>query len=78
LPIFLFFCVHFVKEEIGLILIVYKGASLIGGNCTKHPKKNIMFYPPKGSSGKDFNLCNLRYIFINIMQPIINISSIIK
>jgi hypothetical protein len=76
LPIFLF-CDCFVKEEIGLILIVYKGASLKGGNCTMNPK-NIMFYPPKGSSGEDFNLCNLRYISINIMQPIINTSSIIK
>ncbi len=40
------FCVCFVKVNGGLILDVYKGVSLIGGNCTKTPKK-LIINPPK-------------------------------
>ncbi len=57
------FCVCFVRVKVGFNVNCIKGVSFIGGNYLKFKKR------PKGWSDVDLEFCNLRCIFVNMVQP---------
>lgn len=71
-----FFLVCFVNENTSCTFVEYKGRSLTSGNCQK-TLLNIIFKPLKGKMFA-FNVCSFRSMPMNILQPTIDISSIIK
>jgi hypothetical protein len=74
LPIIFFEFVLWMQRLV-CIFVKYNGVSFIGGNCKKSPM-NIMFIPPNGNI-LGFNFCNFKCIVTIILQPTIEISSII-
>lgn len=65
----------FMNAKVGCIFVRYNGVSFIGENCIK-PSVNIMFIPQNGNI-LDFNFCNFKCIVTSMLQPTIEISSII-
>jgi hypothetical protein len=63
------------NAKVGCIFVEYNGVSFIGGNWKKSPM-NIMFIPPNGNI-LDFNFCNFKCTVTSMLQPTIEISSII-
>jgi hypothetical protein len=63
------------NAKVGCTCVKYNGVSFIGGNCKK-PPVNIMFIPPN-SNILNFNFCNFKCIVTSMLQPTIEISSII-
>ncbi len=63
------------NAKVGCIFVKYNNVSFMGGNCKKLPM-NIMFIPPTGNI-LDFNFCNFKCIVTSMLQPTIEISSII-
>jgi hypothetical protein len=64
-----------VNAKVGWIFIEYNGVLVIRGNSKKLPM-NIMLIPPNGNI-LDFNLYDFRCIITSMLQPNIEISSII-
>ncbi len=63
------------NAKVGCIFVKYNCVSFIGENCKKS-SVNIMFIPPNGDI-LDFNFCNFKCIVTSMLQPTIEISSII-
>ncbi len=70
-----FFCIEFVNIKVGWMLVENNGVSMMGGNCKKSPM-NIILSLPNGNM-LDFSFCNFKCILASIVQPTIDISSII-
>jgi hypothetical protein len=64
-----------VNIKVGWMLVENNDVSLMGGNYKKYPI-NIILSPPFGNL-LDFNFYNFKCIVANIIQPTIDISSII-
>ncbi len=63
------------NAKVGWIFIEYNGVLVIRGNSKKLPM-NIMLIPPNGNI-LDFSLYDFRCIITSMLQPNIEISSII-